>query len=331
MKKLIFGIDGGGTKSHMAVFDQCGQCVTIGKRGSLNHENMKDSFTQLEKELSAFIKDTLAGIGAAPTDVAYAVMGIAGVDTLKQHATISAMVDRVGLPHYILCNDALLGVPAGCADGVGICAINGTGSSLAAIDHRNVTVQMGGIGYISNEAGGSGWFGTKLLGAVYGELFKCEPKTIMTAMIFERLGISDVKDYIEKITSCIEDGSVKLNELNLMLFKAVALNDPVALDALRESAEHYAGGIAHLAKTMDFPADQTLSVTLAGSGFVKEKTRTLPDLVADGVTKRLPGRTVEYHKLQTAPVAGAVHWASKEAGCKMEIEAIAKSLAEAGL
>ncbi|MCL2718358.1 MAG: hypothetical protein FWE14_06225 [Lachnospiraceae bacterium] len=331
MKNLIIGIDGGGTKSHLAVFDQTGKCVTVGKHGPLNHEVMEDSFTQLEKELSAFIKETLAGIGAVPADVAFAVMGIAGVDTEKQHAVISAMVERIGLPHFILCNDAFLGVPAGCKGGVGICAINGTGSSMAAVDHSNATVQVGGIGPYSNDCGGSSWYSFKLLGAVYGELFKFEPKTIMTRMLFERLGIKDAKDYVEKITADIEDGSLTLSELNIMVFQAVAQNDPVAISFLQESAEHYAGGIAHLASTLDFPDDQSLYVTLAGSVFVKEKTQNLLDLLKFEIAKRLPRRNVEFQKLHTVPVAGAVYWAGKEAGFKIDIDIISKSLAEAGL
>jgi N-acetylglucosamine kinase-like BadF-type ATPase len=182
MKKLIMGIDGGGTKSHLAVFDQDGQCVVVGKHGPLNHESMEGSFEQLEPELSSFIISTLAKINATPADVTFAVMGIAGVDTVKQHKIISAMVDRVGLPHYILCNDAFLGVPGACPDGIGICAINGTGSTMAAIDHSGATVQICGIGGLSNDCGGGSWYGPELLGAVYGELFKCEKKTVICGL-----------------------------------------------------------------------------------------------------------------------------------------------------
>ena len=331
MRKLIIGIDGGGTKSHLAVFDQNGKCVAVGKHGPLNHEVMEYAFVQLEKELSALIKDTLVSIDATPADVAFAVLGLAGMDTEKQHKIISAMVDRIGLSRYILCNDAFLGVPAGCPGGIGICAINGTGSTMAAVDHSGATVQVGGIGMYSNDCGGGSWFGTKLLGAVYGELFKCEKKTIMTEMLLSRLGVNDSKDYVETITTDMENDNINMCDLNLMFFDAVAKGDEVALDCLNESAGHYSGGIAHLANTLDFPDDRTLHITFAGSVFVKEKTKTLPRLIINEVDKKIPSKNLEFHMLKTVPVAGAVYWASKEAGFDIDINVISEALAEAGL
>ena len=330
MKNYLIGIDGGGTKSHLAIFDQNGQLVTIGKYGPLNHEVMEGSFTQLEKELSSFIENTLASVDAKVTDVAFAVMGIAGVDTKNQHAIVSAIVERIGFKKYILCNDAFLGVSAGCPGGVGICAINGTGSSMAAVDHSKTTVQVGGLDNLSNDCGGGSWFGTRLLAAVYEELFKCEAKTMMTEMVFDWFGIRDADEFVEKIANIDEDKAM-MYELNIMTFKAAAANDPVAISILQKSADHYAGGITYLAKTLDFPVDKTLHITLAGSVFAKEKTHVLPDLLAALVAKRLPGRAIEFHKLTTVPVAGAVYWAGKEAGYKIEMETITKSLSEAGL
>ncbi|MDR2547768.1 MAG: hypothetical protein LBC96_09755 [Lachnospiraceae bacterium] len=331
MKKLIFGIDGGGTKSHMAVFDQLGQCVAIGKHGPLNHESMAGAFAQLEPELSGFIKSTLAKVNAKPEDVSYAVMGIAGVDTIKQHAIISAMVDRIGLQDYLLCNDAFLGIPAGCPGGVGICAINGTGSTMAAIDHSGRTVQIGGIGAFSNDCGGSSWFGERLLAAVYGDLFKCETNTVMTGMLMECLGVTDADDYVEAITKQFEDGTISYASINRMVFEAAAEDDEMAIRILDESAAHYAGGITYLATNMDFPAEETLHVTLAGSVFVKEKVRVLPNLLAAKVHDRLPGRKAIFHPLATVPVAGAVYLASIKAGFDLDIAAISKALAENGL
>ena len=331
VKNYIIGIDGGGTKSHLAVFDKSGKLVTVGKHGPLNHEVMQDSFTQLESELSDFIKDTLSGIGATLEDVAFAVLGIAGADTEKQHEIISGIIKRIGLKEFVLCNDAFLGVPAGCKGGIGICAINGTGFSIAAVDNSSATVQVGGLGPYSNDCGGSSWFSWKLLAAVYGELFKCEPKTLMTERLFERLGINDAKLYVDKITSDMAEGKITLSELNIMVFDAVALGDEVAISFLKESAHHYAGGITYLAKTLDFPVDQTLYITFAGSVFVKEKTSTLPNMIKEELSKRLSGRTIEFHKLHTVPVAGAVYWASKEAGFNIDIDSISDSLRKAGL
>jgi N-acetylglucosamine kinase-like BadF-type ATPase len=331
MQNIIFGIDGGGTKSHMAVFDQSGQCLAVGVHGPLNHECMEGSFRQLEGELTSFILETLYKIDATPADVAFAVMGIAGVDTKKQHAVIAAMVDHLGLNNYILCNDGFLGVAGGCPGGVGICAINGTGSTMAAIDHSGNTLQVCGIGELSNDCGGGSWYGPKMLGAVYGELFKCEPKTALTGILFDHLGIKTNDDYVEMLTASIEDELFSINEFNRLLFPVAAAGDEVALRIIEESADHYAGGIAHLATTLDFPTDQTLSVTLAGSIFTKEKVRVLPEMLARKVAERLQDYRVSFHTLRFDPVVGAVYWASREAGLEWDVQNIAEEIKKAGL
>ena len=336
MKNYILGIDGGGTKSHLVIFDRQGNCAAVAKYGPLNHECMAGSYAQLEPELTAFITDSLAGIGATSADVAFAVMGVAGVDTRKQHKLISAMVEKTGLSDYILCNDAFIGIPAGCPGGVGICAINGTGSTMAAIDHSGTTVQIGGIGEISSDLGGGHFYRSRMLDAVYGELYKCGAKTALTAMFLEYLGVTvadvaDPADYVEALITRMEKGTLDQDALNRLPFAAAGDGDAVAIRILDDSAAHYAGGISYLATSLDFPPDKTLHVTLAGSVFTKPKVRVLPELLEKRVKERLPGRDVAFHTLSTHPVAGAVYWAGLKAGFGIEIEDVAAGIAEGGL
>ncbi|MCL2084474.1 MAG: hypothetical protein FWH06_04355 [Oscillospiraceae bacterium] len=330
MSGLILGIDGGGTKSHLALFDPRGSCVTAAAYGPLNHEVMEGSFAQLEGELSGFIHASLNGAGARAADVAHACLGLAGVDTARQHEAISDMLRRAGLTEFTLCNDAYLGVFAGCPEGVGICAINGTGSTLAAVDRGGVSVQVGGIGDISDDRGGGGWYGSRALAAVYNEMFKCGPPTSMRAPLFEIVGASGKRDYVETITSKIDGGKLDYGALNRLVFKAAGDGDAVAAGILKMSAEHYAGGIAYLAGELDFGGG-TLYVTLAGSVFVKEKVRLLPGLIGGLVREKLDGRPVSFVNLDVPPVAGAVLQAAKKAGASVTPAAVRAGLSAAGL
>ncbi|MDR2889398.1 MAG: hypothetical protein LBV33_06105 [Lachnospiraceae bacterium] len=331
MDKLIMGIDGGGTKSHLCLFDMQGNCRGIYFHGPLNHESLEGSFAQLETELSEFILGSVAQSGADISDVVYGVFGIAGVDTTRQHQIISDILRRIGLTKFTLCNDAYLGVAAGCPDGIGICAINGTGSVLAAIDHSNRMAQVGGIGEVSNDCGGGGWFGVQLLGAVYGELFKDEPPTVMTDMIFELLGITNGSEYTETVIAKLDDESISVGDLNRLVFVAAGAGDNMALDILRRSAAHYTGGIVHLANTLDFSVGSTVHVTFAGSVFIKESIKLLPQMIEAQVRERLSDRTVDFFSLDAAPVAGAVYWAGHITGANIPMDKIKKALAKANL
>jgi N-acetylglucosamine kinase-like BadF-type ATPase len=330
-KKYVMGIDGGGTKSHLALFDEDGKCVTFATHGPLNHESMEGSYDELQEVLPEFLLGSLKEVGVEPKDLAYSVFGLAGVDTKWQHEFISGMITKAGFERFELCNDGFLGVAAGCpadglrSSGAGICAINGTGSTMAAIDYSGNTFQLGGMGVLTDDCGGSTWFGEQVLATVYNSLFKFGKPTLMNEMMFEKLGINDKNDYLETLWSKLYT-EFDINDLNRFVFEALSKKDEVAADIIKRSCEHYAGGIAYLAKTMNFPEKQPLQIALAGSIFVKEKIKTLPKMIRERVYELVGKRRLEFNVLDMPPVAGAVIWASREASFGLSMKKIEKGL-----
>lgn len=325
-KQLIIGVDGGGTKSHLAVFSEAGECVGAARCGPLNHECFEDSFQGLEAALREFILSALRDAGASVTDVRHALFGIAGVDTKEQHTVISGILTRIGLPSFTLCNDAFLGIAAGCPEGTGICAVNGTGSVMAGVDGSGASLQVGGIGSLSDDRGGSGWYGSQVLKAVYRELYKHAKKTVLTPAMLTLIGSAGEDDYMETLTTAVNSETLNRDGLNRLVFMAADAGDEVALDILKASAEHYAGGIAYLAQKLDFPKSETLTIAFVGSVFVKERVKILPRLVETAFRAILPDRPAVFLNLETVPVAGAVLWAAKIAGISLGMERIKPAL-----
>lgn len=331
MSKYILGVDGGATKSHLAIFDSSGKCVGATAYGPLNHEVMEGSLDELEERLGELLPRVLSDVGATADDIAFAVFGLAGVDTDAQQSHISGMISNIGFKNQITCNDAFLGVPAGCPDCVGICAINGTGFKLAAIDNSGVAVQTCGIGSFTDDMGGGHWYGLQAIASVYNELYRLGRPTIMREILFDLFGISRREDYLEIITEKYNSGNPDMIALNSVIFNAAAQGDAVAMSVLEASAEQYAGGIARLILDLDFPPDKAVHVTLAGSVFVKQKVRILQELIAAKVNDALNGHPVEYTSLDAPPVAGAIMWAAQKAGFHIEIESVKAGLKAAGL
>jgi N-acetylglucosamine kinase-like BadF-type ATPase len=321
------GVDGGGTKSHLTLFNQAGECVGFKARGTLNHERMENSFDELARVLPDFLHGALGEAGVGVNDLAYSVFGLAGVDLEWQHESISEILHKAGFSpgSFTLCNDAYLGVPAGCLGGAGICAINGTGSTLAAINPDGKRFQLSGLGVLTDDCGGSTWFAEQVLAAVYNSLYKYAKPTLLKNLMFEKLGITRREDYIETLADKLYS-VIEFNDLNRLVFEAAAKRDEAAIDIIRRSGEHYAGGIAYLAREMDFPEAEPLSVAFAGSVFVREKVQLLPELIKQRVAELLGARPVEFRTLDTFPVAGAVLWAAREAGFDIGIEKIKKGL-----
>ena len=326
MSKYILGLDGGATKSHLAIFDESGNCVSTALYGPLNHEVMKGSYAELEERLGEFIWGAINEVNVQCEDLAHAVFGLAGVDTDSQHARISDIIQMICLKEFTVCNDSFLGVAAGCPDCVGICAINGTGFKLAAIDNSGAAVQTCGVGGYTDDKGGGTWFGLKAISSVYNELYKLGQPTVMREILFKMAGITRKEDYLEVIYEKFHGRTLNSVKLNSVIFDAAARGDAVAMSVLDESAEEYAGGIARLAMDLDFPADKTLYVTLAGSVFVRQKVRILQKLIEKRVYDALDGRDVEYIYLDAPPVAGALMWAAQKAGFNIEMKSIKAGL-----
>jgi N-acetylglucosamine kinase-like BadF-type ATPase len=310
MKEFVIGVDIGATKSHLALFDTEGTLIDFDRWGPLNHEGLPGSFAQFEDELSQFVSRCLSKNGIAIDRLAYSVFGIAGDDTKSQHATISEILRKLGFERFTLANDAFLGVPAGSPDMTGICAINGTGCTLAGINREGKMLQIGGVSYISADYGGGGIMGRRAVSAVYSELFRKGEPTSMTGVLLKKLRISSKYDFVDKMYEKIADGSLSVNNFcSRLLFEAAAENDMVASKILRDVGISYAGGISCMIDDLSFRKEDELNIVFAGSVFVKGEHPLIVDTIKETVGKDSAGFNIKYTLLDLPPVAGAVIWA----------------------
>ena len=309
MSGYVLGMDTGATKSHLALFNSEGRLVDFVHWGPLNHEALPGSFEQFEKEIGEFVHGTLSKNKISANQISYSVFGLAGVDTRMQHSIVSKILRRTGFRDFTLVNDAFLGIPAGTPAGTGICAINGTGCTLAGINRQGKTLQIGGVGFISADLGGGGIMGQFVYSAVYSELFRMGEPTSMTPAFFRMLGIESKYDFVERIYEKFADKSLGVASCQKMLFEAAGVNDKVATGFLRDVASSYGRGILCMIDEMEYQKDEEIYIVLAGSVFVKGEHPFLIDSLKDFVSGGKPGYNIKYTKLEAPPVAGAVIWA----------------------
>lgn len=306
LNEYVIGVDIGATKSHLALFDTAGTLVDLGSWGPLNHEVLPGSFAQFEEEFGQFVRGVLSKNGVTIEQVANAVLGVAGVDTAQQHEIISKIVTKLRFQKFTLVNDAFLGVFAGNPAGTGICAINGTGCTLAGINREGRTFQIGGVGFVSADYGGGDFLGEKVVSAVYSELFRRGAPTCMTAALFKKFGISDKYDFVDKINGKIADGTFDPGSCSRILFEAVREKDQTAAAILRECAESYAAGISRMIEELNFSPDEAMNIVFAGSIFVKGEDPFLLDTLQAKIKSDNPAFNFKMTLLRVPPVAGAV-------------------------
>lgn len=310
MNQYVIGIDGGSSKSHLALFNSGGTFKDFQRWGPLNHEVMEGSFTQFEQEFRQFLSNTLRSNNLTPKQIAYAVIGMAGVDTREQHKTISAIITKLGLKNFTLCNDAYIGIPAASPTGVGICAINGSGCTIAGINSDGKMLQIGGMGAVTGDIGGGSIISERVVGAVYSALFRMGTPTLLTGLLFEKLEIDSKYELMDKLSHLTSKG-FQLASCNSLVFEAARQNDSVAIGILRDMAMNYANGVACMIKEMEFKQSEPLHIVLAGSVFVKGEHPMAAEMLKRQLNATYPEHNIKYTLLQSPPVAGAVVWALK--------------------
>jgi len=310
--QYIVGVDGGGTKTHYALYESNGEAVDFLTSGATNHESLEDGMTgtrnRLNHDFSTLMKKNHIHI----SQVKHAALGLAGVDTKRQHRVISQMLLDIGLTDFILCNDAYLGVKAGCPSGFGICAINGTGFSVGGIDIEGKLVQIGGFGSMSGDLGGGGQYSTDAFKAVYEHIYKDAPNTLLQKKIFDYANITDEADFPEKLLEAIAEDKCDFSVIGRFVFDAADEGDIVSKDLIMSSTKEYARSISAAIDQLNFSSGEQLlpiEVALAGSVFVKGYNKEQVGVLCDLLQARHPGYTIKISKLVSPPVLGALLWA----------------------
>ena len=307
MNTYVIGIDGGSSKSHLALFDEAGELKDFQHWGPLNHEVMAGSFNQFEQEFGELLSITLQTNNITLEHIAYTVIGMAGVDTLEQHRIISSIIKKLGIKDFTLYNDAYIGIMAGSPTGVGICAINGSGSTVAGINPEGKMLQIGGMGVLTGDMGGGSMIGNRVVGAVYSSLFRLGTPTLLTKLLFEKLGIESKYELIEKLFKLESEGT----QMNSLAFQAARQNDGVAIGILKEMAMSYANAVTCMIRELHFKQSEPLHIVLAGSVFVKGEHPIAIEMLKSQLNATYSDYKIMYTLLEKPPVVGAVVQALK--------------------
>lgn len=312
MARFVLGVDGGTTKTHCALFDTDGKRVDFLSFGPTNHERLAGSFDELEEKLRELVREILGRNQLVSADLAASVFGLSGVDARFQRDRIAQILRNIGFGHFILCNDAYLGVKAGSRSGVGIGVINGTGCSVCGIDPAGGMLQLNGQGEITGEPGGGGYLGSRATQAAYNFLFRGGPATRITDLLWQRLAVRSKYELVDCLREKMEYQGLRLADLAPVVFQAANDGDGVALAILETMGTEIAASVNGVIRELAFPPDQPLDIILAGSIAVKGENPAALTRFQCEVRAAQPGRALNFTVLNHSPVAGAVVWALQE-------------------
>ena len=305
MKSYLLGVDGGGTKTDYGLFTIEGTQVDVLHQGTRNHEALEGGFEEAEMLLHQDITGLLGKHHIMPDQV-FAALGLAGIDTPSQLHKMNQIIEKHCFRRFIVSNDSVLGIKAGCSSGIGICSINGTGTVASGINNKGEILQIGGIGGIAGDFAGGILLAMTAVSRVYESFYRFGKPTLMADKVLKLLNLSDPSMLLSELSAkFVEDRSNDRAVLEI-LFESAAQGDEVAYNIVRNSAESLARSVAGCMLHLGFT--EVPEVVLAGSVWTKARSPIMLSGFIDDVAA-LTGMRIDPTILSVAPMAGAVLWA----------------------
>ena len=287
---FYIGVDGGGTKTAFSLFDEEKNTVKTVYGSGSNHENLEGSFDEASDVIWNGITELVGEAGISLDDVAFSLMGVAGIDHKYQHDIMCEKLSEKGLRNFAIYNDGFIVVQAGSESGAAIGYNCGTGTCCNAIDSRGNMLQIGGLSRL-----------------IYDEVYLGLEPTLITKLYYEAFNIASREEFVGSVAKLeSEEAPLYIKTLIGAFFKAAAMGDAPALAKTDEMAKRGAQFIAALANQMEFDGDE-IEVVLSGSMHTKLPNDIYIAKLHD-YAQQMSGRKLRFIKLDKEPVIGCINW-----------------------
>lgn len=305
--KLYIGVDGGGTKTAYALFDENKNIVAEHYGPASNHENMEGSFPEAAGIIADGIKSVVAKGNVTLADIDGMLMGLAGIDHPYQHDAMQEELGKLGITGARIYNDGFIVIKAGVGSGAGIGYNCGTGTCCNSIDSKGDMLQIGGFDVLSGDKGNGHWVGSQAFRIMYDQLCLGKGESMITKLMGEKAGIVDRATLLDSIAVLEGDeGEEFLRKLIVSFFEAANSGDEAAMLVIEEMAQRGADYICGHINAMEFDCE-TINVVLSGSIHTKLPSEKYTDRMAQLVEERT-NKKFNFIKLQCAPVVGCINW-----------------------
>lgn len=309
--EYYIGVDGGGTKTAYALFDEEKNVIAEVKTEGSNHENLEGSFDEAADIIWNGISNLLKKADVSLDSVGFTLMGLAGIDHPYQHDEMCLRIKNRGLENFEIFNDGFIVVKAGASGKAAIGYNCGTGTCCNAIDLDGKMVQLGGFGEFSDDKGNGTWVATKAFKLIYDDIVLGLEKTAMTQMFKDEFMVEDKDGFLSTLAIAEgEDRGRFIMRLIDFFFEASKMNDKPVLSAIDEMSERGADYIVSHLNSLNF-GDGEVEIVLSGSIHTKLPNEVYLDCLKKKISERSE-KKVKYIKLMQAPVVGCVNWIFQE-------------------
>jgi N-acetylglucosamine kinase-like BadF-type ATPase len=305
---IVLGVDGGNSKTHAIILNECGQVLSFGRAGCGNHQRF--GLQLALEEIKKSIDVALLNANLTLNQIDFASYCLAGADLEEDFALLRPALAKLGFStKYSLYNDTFAALRAGLDKNWGVVVVCGAGFNAAIKTEGGSEFAMPGLGEISGD-----WAGGRALGMEMIRLMmrawdgRGEP-TLLTRLLLQYYEVEDEQTLMIKLYRRQISQEKIINSVP-MLFQAAEAGDQVANDLIEELAVEV--GVTALALIRRFNMEEKeVEVVLGGSVF-KGEGNSLIETVRKMVNAEAPLAQVKRTRFE--PVAGAALLALEQIG-----------------
>lgn len=308
--KYYIGVDGGGTKTEITLFDENKTILDSVKVAGSNHENLSGSFREAADIIMSGINLLLQSNHLTCEDITEILMGLAGIDHPYQHDALCEVLSERGLRNFRLYNDGFIITKAGLPDGVGIGYNCGTGTCCNSIDSRGNMLQIGGFSEISDDRGNGHWIALRVFNKIYDDICLDLCKTSMTERFCKKAELSPTReDLLSTIVHFEQEDTAEdfIRFLIDIFFESLNEGDAAAEEICEEMASRGADYICAHVKKQQFDSD-TVPVVLSGSMHTRLPSDRYIQRMEQLCAERCKEKKFSFFKLTQPPVIGCINW-----------------------
>ncbi|WP_027624325.1 BadF/BadG/BcrA/BcrD ATPase family protein [Clostridium lundense] len=301
--KYVVSVDGGGTKTVLAISDLskkssemfyigCTNYKSIGVEETYN--NLRDGFNQLMLTLNIKVEE-----------IEYYTFGFAGCDSRKDYEILADIILRLGIDikKVYLCND---GVLAYFTEGKepGIVIISGTGSIVLGIDSMENIVRAGGWGYNFSDLGSGYWISNEVVKRLLLYCDDCYDHYEVFDKIKSFYNISDYKDMPLHITSITN--YYEIAELAPIILKCGEDGEKLSNIVINKAISYLSGLTYSIYNKMNFNEDNKITIVLSGGVL---KNEFFQKKLCSEIKNRIEKEDITFIVQNKEPVIGGINLA----------------------
>ena len=284
MSEVVVGVDGGGTKTNVAVVGTDGAVLARVQGGTSNYQVIGGE--KLAQVLRETIQNALETAGVDASQVRHLVVALAGVGRPSDREAVTKIVEGLGLSkRSTVDSDAAAALAGAFAGGEGIIVISGTGTICFGKGADGRVERSGGWGYLLGDEGSGYWIGQQALIAALKDLDGRGPRTALREALEKHLGVERIDRVIPRVYQGDLDRA-GVAALAPLVFEVAAAGDAVAKEIVKRAGEELGKLAAAVAKRLNWSSAR-VRVAPIGSVFKRravlepEMTRVLKDAGVD--------------------------------------------------